>query len=75
MKYPLFLLLLHLRKVRPEIRDARELRVKESDRLKAVSEGFNVLGIMHENFEDGMSIQGTPNKLLIDQSISIESYQ
>ena len=42
------------------IRDARELRVKESDRLKAVSEGFSVLGIMHENFEDGMNIQGTP---------------
>lgn len=57
-----------------EIRDAAELRVKESDRLKAVSEGFNALGIIHENFEDGMSIHGVPNKLLIDQSISIESY-
>jgi len=56
------------------IRDATELRVKESDRLKAVSEGFSALGIMHENFEDGMSIQGSTNQLLIDQSISIESY-
>ena len=56
------------------IRDARELRVKESDRLKAVSEGFSALGIMHENLEDGMNIQGNPNQLLIDRSISIESY-
>ena len=57
------------------IRDAKELRVKESDRLKAVSEGFSALGIMHENFEDGMSIQGTTNKLKIDHSISIESHE
>ena len=57
------------------IRDAKELRVKESDRLKAVSEGFSALGIMHENFEDGMSIQGTTNKLKIDNSISIESHE
>ena len=56
------------------IRDATELRVKESDRLKAVSEGFSALGIKHKNFEDGMSIQGSTNQLLIDQSISIESY-
>jgi len=56
------------------IRDATELRVKESDRLKAVSEGFSALGIKHKNFEDGMSIQGAKNQLLIDQSISIESY-
>ena len=48
--------------------------MKESDRLQAVSEGFSVLGIKHENFEDGMSIQGSPNTLLIDQSVSIESH-
>jgi len=56
------------------IRDAAELRVKESDRLMAVSEGFNRLGIKHKNFEDGMSIQGAPNTLKVDQSISIDSY-
>ena len=55
------------------IRDAAELRVKESDRLKAVSEGFNALGIAHKNFEDGMSIQGVPNQLIINKSILIES--
>ena len=56
------------------IKDAAELRVKESDRLQAVSEGFSVLGIKHENFEDGMSIQGSSNTLLIDQSVLIESH-
>jgi 3-phosphoshikimate 1-carboxyvinyltransferase len=56
------------------IRDAAELRVKESDRLKAVSDGFSRLGVAHQNFEDGMSIMGSPNSLLIDQSISIESH-
>ena len=57
------------------IRDAEELRVKESDRLKAVSDGFNRLGIAHKNFEDGMSIMGSPNALLIKQPISIESHE
>ena len=56
------------------IRDASELRVKESDRLMAVSEGFTSLGIMHKNFEDGMIIQGDPSRILIGQSISIESF-
>ena len=56
------------------IRDASELRVKESDRLMAVSEGFTSLGIMHKNFEDGMIIQGDPSRILLDQSISIESF-
>ena len=57
------------------IRDAEELRVKESDRLKAVSDGFTRLGVAHKNFEDGMSIMGSPNALLIEQPISIESYE
>ena len=57
------------------IRDAEELRVKESDRLKAVSDGFTRLGIAHKNFEDGMSIMGSTNFLLLDQSTSIESHE
>jgi len=57
------------------IRDAAELRVKESDRLKAVSDGFSKLGVAHQNFEDGMGIMGSPNALLIEQPISIESHE
>ena len=56
------------------IRDATELRVKESDRLSAVSEGFKKLGVKHENFEDGMKIYGNPGLLLRSGSISIDSY-
>tara|TARA_B100000965_G_scaffold396844_1_gene412463 strand:- start:487 stop:1647 length:1161 start_codon:yes stop_codon:yes gene_type:complete len=57
------------------IRDAAELRVKESDRLKAISDGFTRLGVAHKNFKDGMSIMGSSNPLLIDQPISIESHE
>jgi len=56
------------------IRDAAELRVKESDRLKAVSDGLSSLGVAHKRFEDGMSIMGNPNTLSIDQPIVIESH-
>jgi 3-phosphoshikimate 1-carboxyvinyltransferase len=56
------------------IRDAAELRVKESDRLKAVSDGFKSLGVIHENFEDGMRIAGNSDALLIDHPAYIESH-
>jgi 3-phosphoshikimate 1-carboxyvinyltransferase len=56
------------------IRDAAELRVKESDRLQAVSDGFSILGIAHKNFDDGMSIKGTSEKLAIEEPINIESH-
>ena len=56
------------------IRDAAELRVKESDRLQAVSDGFSILGIAHKNFDDGMSIMGTSEKLYIEEPINIESH-
>ena len=56
------------------IRDAAELRVKESDRLQAVSDGFSILGIAHKNFDDGMSIMGTSEKLAIEEPINIESH-
>ena len=56
------------------IRDASELRVKESDRLKAVSDGFETLGVKHQNFEDGMIIMGNPNTLQLEEPIFIESH-
>ena len=37
---------------------ARELRVKESDRIQAMADGLNVLGIAAEAQEDGIVIQG-----------------
>ena len=40
------------------IRDAAELRVKESDRIAATVEGLNNLGARIEELDDGMSIKG-----------------
>ena len=56
------------------IRDASELRVKESDRLKAVSDGFEILGVKHQNFEDGITIMGNPHTLQPEEPIFIESH-
>lgn len=41
-----------------EIRDARELRVKESDRIAAVAANLRALGVTVEEREDGMLIPG-----------------
>ena len=40
------------------LRDAEELRVKESDRIQVMADGLNVLGIHAKPTEDGMVIQG-----------------
>ncbi len=41
-----------------EIRDARELRVKESDRIAAVATNLRAMGVRVEEFEDGLKIPG-----------------
>ncbi|MFA4827994.1 MAG: 3-phosphoshikimate 1-carboxyvinyltransferase [Thermodesulfovibrionales bacterium] len=40
------------------IRGAEELRVKESDRIKAMAEGLKKMGVEVEEFKDGLSIKG-----------------
>lgn len=40
------------------IRDARELRVKESDRIAVVAQNLRSFGVQVEEHEDGMTIQG-----------------
>jgi 3-phosphoshikimate 1-carboxyvinyltransferase len=47
---------------RLEVRDARELRIKESDRIATVARGIRSLGGKIEEFEDGFAIDG-PQKL------------
>ena len=37
---------------------ARELRVKESDRIQVMADGLDILGIENEVLEDGIRIQG-----------------
>jgi 3-phosphoshikimate 1-carboxyvinyltransferase len=41
-----------------EVRGARELRVKESDRIRSLSENLRRLGIQVEEHEDGLSFEG-----------------
>jgi 3-phosphoshikimate 1-carboxyvinyltransferase len=45
-----------------EIRGAKELRVKESDRIETMAEGLRAMGADVETYEDGMSISG-PTRL------------
>ncbi|MBV6503409.1 MAG: 3-phosphoshikimate 1-carboxyvinyltransferase 1 [Fimbriimonadales bacterium] len=45
-----------------EFRDARELRVKESDRIEAIASGLRKMGANVEVWEDGFSVAG-PTKL------------
>lgn len=40
------------------IRDAKELRIKESDRIAAMAEGLRRMGVEIEEFEDGLRIVG-----------------
>lgn len=42
------------------IRDAGELRVKETDRIKTVVEGLSIMGASIEELPDGLRIQGRP---------------
>jgi 3-phosphoshikimate 1-carboxyvinyltransferase len=43
---------------RTVLRGAEELRVKESDRIAAMAEGLNTLGVCNEVLEDGIIIEG-----------------
>lgn len=40
------------------IRDARELRVKESDRIRAIVDNLRLMGIEVEEFDDGLRLTG-----------------
>jgi 3-phosphoshikimate 1-carboxyvinyltransferase len=47
---------------RLEVRDARELRIKESDRIRTLADGIRAMGGEIEEFEDGFAITG-PQRL------------
>jgi 3-phosphoshikimate 1-carboxyvinyltransferase len=44
-----------------EIRDAGELRVKESDRIRSIVENLRAMGAEVEEFEDGLAVRGCQN--------------
>jgi len=45
------------------ITGARELRVKETDRIRALVENFRTLGVEAEELEDGLALEGTDRAL------------
>jgi 3-phosphoshikimate 1-carboxyvinyltransferase len=53
-----------------ELRDASELRVKESDRIKAICTNLLKLGLVVEEFDDGFRVSGSIKK----QSETFYSY-
>ncbi len=55
---------------RTEIRDAQELRVKESDRIRSIADGLRRMGARIEELPDGMVIEG-PTPL---HAASVDSY-
>lgn len=46
-----------------EIRNASELRKKETDRIKAVCENLRMLQLDAEEFQDGFQVSGPPNNV------------
>jgi 3-phosphoshikimate 1-carboxyvinyltransferase len=46
-----------------EIHDAKELRVKESDRIAALAAGLREMGARVEEFPDGLRVEGRAGKL------------
>lgn len=45
-------------------RNAKELRVKESDRIAIMAKNLNSVGVKTEEFEDGMAVGGNPQYAL-----------
>ncbi|PUD27217.1 3-phosphoshikimate 1-carboxyvinyltransferase [Helicobacter pylori] len=52
------------------VRNAKDLRVKESDRIKAVVSNFKALGIECEEFEDGFYVEGLEDISQLKQRFS-----
>jgi 3-phosphoshikimate 1-carboxyvinyltransferase len=57
-EFPAFFVAAALAEGETLVRGARELRVKESDRLAAMAEGLTVLGVENRLLEDGLWIRG-----------------
>ena len=51
------------------ISDAEELRVKESDRLQAISDGLAKINVNHELFKDGIKIAGSSKDIEVSPEI------
>ncbi|RAX51798.1 3-phosphoshikimate 1-carboxyvinyltransferase [Helicobacter sp. 16-1353] len=64
-------------KGKSKVINAKELRIKESDRIKATIEGLKSFGVKCEELEDGFIIEGgvnAPKKYIQKKHIQINSY-
>ena len=61
-EFPVILVAAACAKGETRLTGAGELRVKESDRIQAMLDGFIATGVQAEDTEDGMIIQGSPFK-------------
>ena len=55
------------------VKDAKELRTKESDRLQAMADSLNAFGISYQLIDDGIVIHGIGSKGMLN-SAEIDSY-
>ena len=55
------------------VKDAKELRTKESDRLQAMADSLNAFGISYQLSDDGIVIHGIGSKGILN-SAEIDSY-
>ncbi len=46
------------------IKNASELKIKESDRLKATSEGLEAINVKHDLLDDGLIIEGSDKEII-----------
>jgi 3-phosphoshikimate 1-carboxyvinyltransferase len=69
-EFPILCILASQAEGTTSIRGAKELRVKESDRIAAMAQGLRRMGVAIEEFEDGMAVSGK-SKL---KGVEIESF-
>lgn len=58
-EFPAIAILMACANGKSSVRNAKELRYKESDRIKSIVEGYRALGLECEEFEDGFDIVGS----------------
>ena len=57
-EFPIIFIAASCAKGKTILTGAKELRVKESDRIQAMAQGLNIMGIENEVLEDGIIIEG-----------------
>ncbi len=61
---PVIAVLASFAKGKTEIKNAKELRVKETDRIKTVLENLKRIDVKTEEYEDGFAVYGDPDRCL-----------